>query len=330
MWFLTVVLVLTTVLLCYAGYIFLIVDKRQEKQVLHNPELFSALDDKDYDFELPAEIDEYEDLRQSKPADKRTLPVALLKRAMADIPRIEQLEKDHPRMARLFNRGLLPFSLWEQLLEAESLMDTEVHEVQAEAEKLHKGWGQGVFSQAYQMLRKEREDDAREMQLKREAAVLTIEFTKLSGGKVELQADGRNVGSQTQMVLRKDMQNEEVAFKSDVVASITCGVGDNERTYHCASCELVLDKEQEKQWKQMGQDAAGLRLQLKFVRKTHGLKTGFTVADIRVTIPSATAAAPTSTAQMTGVAAAAQAALAQAETGSKCSSEASAATAPTR
>ena len=37
-------------------------------------------------------------------------------------------------------------------------------------------------------------------QLKREAAVLTIEFTKLSGGKVELQADGRNVGSQTQMV----------------------------------------------------------------------------------------------------------------------------------
>ena len=28
-----------------------------------------------------------------------------------------------------------------QLLEAESLMDTEVHEVQAEAEKLHKGWG---------------------------------------------------------------------------------------------------------------------------------------------------------------------------------------------
>ena len=60
-------------------------------------------------------------------------------------------------MARLFNRGLLPFGIWEQLLEAEAMMDAEVHEVQAEAEKLQKGWGQGVFGQAYQMLRKERE-----------------------------------------------------------------------------------------------------------------------------------------------------------------------------
>ena len=32
MWFLTLVLLLTTSLLCYAGYIFLVVDKRQEKQ----------------------------------------------------------------------------------------------------------------------------------------------------------------------------------------------------------------------------------------------------------------------------------------------------------
>ena len=43
---------------------------------------------------------------------------------------------------------------------------------------------------------------------------------------------------------------------------------------------------QEKQWKQLGQDANGLRLQLKFVRRTHGLKTGFIVADIRATIPT--------------------------------------------
>ena len=29
-------------------------------------------------------------------------------------------------MARLFQKGLLPFPVWEQLLEAEALMDTEV------------------------------------------------------------------------------------------------------------------------------------------------------------------------------------------------------------
>ena len=48
--------------------------------------------------------------------------------------------------------------------------------MQAEAEKLQKGWGQGVFGQAYQMLRKEREEDAREAQERKGAAQLTIEF----------------------------------------------------------------------------------------------------------------------------------------------------------
>lgn len=70
MWFLFFVLLVTTSLLCYAGYIFLIVDKRQAKQVLENPEVYEALDDKEYDFELPVEIEEYEELRESKPADK--------------------------------------------------------------------------------------------------------------------------------------------------------------------------------------------------------------------------------------------------------------------
>ena len=50
-----------------------------------------------------------------------------MERAKADIPRIEQLERDHPRMARLFQKGLLPFGVWEQLLEAEQMMDTEVN-----------------------------------------------------------------------------------------------------------------------------------------------------------------------------------------------------------
>ena len=61
MLFLTLILGLTTLLLCYAGYVFLIVDKRQEKQILENPEVYESLDDKDYNFDLPIEIDEYEE-----------------------------------------------------------------------------------------------------------------------------------------------------------------------------------------------------------------------------------------------------------------------------
>ena len=286
MLFLLCVLAFTTLLCCYAGYIFLVVDRRQQKQLLENTDLYNELDDKEYKFELPVEVEEYDELRLSKPGDKRTQPVALLKRAMADIPRIEQLERDHPRMARLFNRGLLPFGIWEQLLEAESMMDAEVHEVQAEAEKLQKGWGQGIFGQAYQMLRKERDEEMREAQFRREAAELTIEFTHTSGDVVKMIADARNVSQQTQMVLRKDHHNQEVAFKSKVLAEIVVGCGESRRDFSCLLDELVLDKEQEKQWKQLGQDSMGLRLQIKFIRKSRGMKMGFCVADIRATIPA--------------------------------------------
>lgn len=70
MWFLGAVLAFTTALLCYAGYVFLIVDKRAETAMIEDEDLFAALDDKSYDFELPEEIDTYEELRESTPADK--------------------------------------------------------------------------------------------------------------------------------------------------------------------------------------------------------------------------------------------------------------------
>ena len=285
MLFLGLVLAAATALLCYAGYVFLIVDKREAAKEMEEPELFEELDMKEYFFELPEAVDTFEELRASNPSDKRTLPMALLQRAKADIPLIEQLEKDHPRMARLFNRGLLPNSVWEQLLDAEACMDTEVHDVQAEAEKLQKGWGQGVFGQAYQILRKEREQSAMQAQAQANAAVLSLEFTKLSGGVVKLFAEGRSVGQQTQMVLRGDCLQEEVAFKTEVFAELEVGTGDESKKFSCRVPELLLDKEQDKQWKQIGSDSTALRLQVKFVRRANNLHIGFGVADIRATIP---------------------------------------------
>jgi len=265
----------------------LIVDRRTEAQVVDEPELFETLDDKNYDFELPEQIDTYEDMRLEEPTDKRALPMALLERAKADIPRIEQLERDHPRMARLFQKGLLPFCVWEQLLEAENLMNAEVNSVQAEAERLQKGWGAGVFSQAYQMLRKDRDDELRAEAAARDAATLTLSFTKLSGGVVSLTADGRKVTAQSQLVLRKECAQEEVAFKSEVNAELKTGTGEDARAYCCTVPELTLDVNQEKQWKQIGSDPAGLRLQVRFIKKSHGAKVGFAVADIRATVPDA-------------------------------------------
>ena len=167
------------------------------------------------------------------------------------------------------------------------MMDTEVNTVQAEAERLQKGWGQGVFSQAYQMLRKEREDEQRAEQLARESSILNITFMKLSGGVVKMEADGRKVTQQTPLVLRKACASEEVAFKSQVSAELIVGAGEEKLTYCCELPELELDVEQEKQWKQIGSDPAGLRLQVRFVRRTKGVKAGFGVEQIRATIPEA-------------------------------------------
>lgn len=288
MFFLISILMLTTLLVCYAGYIFLIVDKRAEDKVLQDEETFAALDDKNYSFDIPEEADTYEQLRLTEPPDKRTLPLALLDRAKADIPRIEQLEKDHPRMARLFQKGLLPFHVWEQLLDAEAIMDTEVNSVQ------------GVFSQAYQMLRKEREDEQRMEQLQRESAVLSLNFEKLSGDVVTIQADGRRVSQQTAMVLRKESANEELATKTSVKAELVSGTGEDKRVHCCDLPSLELDAQQEKQWKQIGSDPTGLRLQVRFVRRTHGAKAGFAVEQIRATVPE-TAATVVAATKVTGV-----------------------------
>lgn len=144
--------------------------------------------------------------------------------------------------------------------------------------------------QAYQLLRQKRDEEVRTQQMQRDAAVLTMEFTKPSGGVVIVRADGRKVTSQTQLGILKESAEMEVNFKSEVNCEIVIGAGDEEQKYSCKIDELVLDTEQEKQWKQLGQDASGLRLQVKFVRRTHGAKAGFTISDIRATIPTAPAA----------------------------------------
>ena len=72
------------------------------------------------------------------------------------------------------------------------------------------------------------------------------------------------------------------------------GSDEEECTSSCKVPELLLNTEQDKQWKQIGQDASGLRLQCKFVRKSKGISTTFCVEDIRATAPPASASAAAS------------------------------------
>lgn len=60
------------------------------------------------------------------------------------------------------------------------------------------------------------------------------------------------------MIMSRRAQ-EEIAFKSQVNASLTTGSGEGERRYCCKVDELTLDAAVEKQWKQIGSDPSGLR-----------------------------------------------------------------------
>jgi len=281
--FLVTILLLTTLLLCYAGYIFLIVDRRPVEVL--DTETFEALDDKNYSFVIPDVADDYEELRLTDPPDKRTLPRALIGRAIADIPLIHQLEKDLPRMSGLFRKGLLPHSVWEQVLEAEQAMHSEITSVMEEAERLNKGWGGRVFQEAHEVMQHEKMEQQRMEQMKKEAAVLSLQFTKLSGDVVNIQADGRKVTQKTAMSVRPEMANEELPAKCSVEAELCSGTGDTKQTFTCEASSLELDVAQEKQWKQVGRDPAGLRLQVRFLRRTHGAKAGFVIQEIRATLP---------------------------------------------
>lgn len=48
---------------------------------------------------------------------------------------------------------------------------------------------------------------------------------------------------------------------------------------------IYMYPRRQEQWKQIGSDPTSLRLQVRFVRRTHGAKAGFAVEQVRATVP---------------------------------------------
>ena len=60
---------------------------------------------------------------------------------------------------------------------------------------------------------------------------------------------------------RQESIDEEITLQTSVDGTLTIGAGDEARTFICVQPELTLDPNVEKQWKQIGNDPLGLRLQ---------------------------------------------------------------------
>jgi len=62
-------------------------------------------------------------------------------------------------MHRVHKHSYIPTSALEDMTASEHELSTEVHAVQAEADRLREGWGQQVFAQAFHIVRKKRAEN---------------------------------------------------------------------------------------------------------------------------------------------------------------------------
>jgi hypothetical protein len=156
---------------------------------------------------LPAEVDEYYKIKEKceqagyepgkgapaagQPAaaasgPHRMLSQALMKRAMADIPLVQFMQRESQGMSKLYSKSMCSVQQWRSYQMAENLVSSEVEEVRQEADELEPGWSDVIWRQAMQyhtMLKKKHEMEAQATQ--QAAKQLTDKSSNKSGGNVK-------------------------------------------------------------------------------------------------------------------------------------------------
>ncbi|GKY95614.1 hypothetical protein MPSEU_000522700 [Mayamaea pseudoterrestris] len=170
------------------GLYYFFVVKR--KKVQDDDDIFFAdLDGKKFDIELPSEVDEYYKIRakceelgwipgvpenvnadaQNKNGPGRVLAQALMKRAMADIPLVQHIQKESHGMGKLYSKSMCSVNQWRAFQAAEAMVGAEVEQVRAEADELEPGWSEVIWQQAvqyHQMLKQKHEAEAKQQAAK--------------------------------------------------------------------------------------------------------------------------------------------------------------------
>jgi hypothetical protein len=135
-----------------------------------------------FNLKLPAEVDEYYTIKEKcetagwvpgTPADKtatnpnsphRIMAQALMKRAIADLPIVQHIQKESTGMNKLYAQSMCSVNQWRAYQMAEALVSGEVEEVRAEADEIEPGWSQAIWRQAMQyhnMLKQKHESEAK-------------------------------------------------------------------------------------------------------------------------------------------------------------------------
>jgi len=132
-------------------------------------DFFAALDGEKFNLRLPEEAENYRQIKEKceaagyepgsgVPADVQTNPnnphrilaQALMKRAIADIPLVQHIQKESPAMNKLYSKSMCSVKQWRNYQAAEAMVSAEVDEVRAEADELEPGWSDLIWRQAMQ------------------------------------------------------------------------------------------------------------------------------------------------------------------------------------
>lgn len=170
--------------LLIAVVIFLIgfVIYQRKKKEEEEDDFFSNLDGEKFNLKLPAEVDEYYEIRAKcesagwKPGASKTpeaqgpsrvMAQALMKRAIADIPIVTHVQKESAGMNKLYSQSMCSVKQWRAYQNAEAMVSQEVEEVRAEADEIEPGWSQAIWRQAmqyHQMLKQKHEQEAKALE----------------------------------------------------------------------------------------------------------------------------------------------------------------------
>lgn len=107
-------------------------------------------------------------LQKTQPTAVTTeiLKAALLRRAMTDIMRAVEVQGNKMALPALVKSGAMSEEYLHQFNAAEAELNAEMLNVVQEAEQLQKGWGNGIFSAASEMVNSTRLRELREEMLK--------------------------------------------------------------------------------------------------------------------------------------------------------------------
>ena len=104
------------------------------------------------------ERDTYVSLLQASdpPAADQLLKAALLRRAVADVVRVNRMREDKAALQQLLQKDAIPESLWTAFQAAEKQLEAEIVDVVTEANSFHPAWGTIIFASANEILMNEK------------------------------------------------------------------------------------------------------------------------------------------------------------------------------